>query len=447
MFLWDLYGQWSKRLNHRMIAAWGEANSCASQALQHIKTVKAFSTEGSEMEQYSIANDEALQAGIKSAIGNGLTSTFTGYLDLGTGILILWFGGLLILRDSENSNSNSKLLTVGELVAFQLYWGMMNNAYQSLQGLATSLTMSAAGAEKVFSLWDSVPDIDPKQGDEIDWKVNGELHIQNVKFFYQMRPDNIVLKDVTLRIPGGSVCALVGRSGGGKSTLIKMLMRFYDPKTGKIMLDGRDYTSLRVSQLRKCFGVVAQDTKLFAKSIWYNIAYGMEEGTYTKEDVIEAAKKAQAHDFIVEMKDGYDTRVGEQGGRISGGQAQRIAIARVFLRNPKIILLDEATSALDEESQHAVQEGLDALIRKGGSTVVLVAHRLSTVQFADKIVVIDKGVVVEEGTHDTLLNKGGVYANLVKIKIKRERNTLDQAEKDDDKINNDDAIDSLLDDK
>mmetsp|Transcript_8853 Transcript_8853/g.11535 ORF Transcript_8853/g.11535 Transcript_8853/m.11535 type:complete len:924 (-) Transcript_8853:1361-4132(-) len=424
MFIWDAYAQWSKRLNSKMIAGWSEANSCANQALSHIKTVKAFSSEDLEISLYNNANLQALKAGIKSAIGSGLTTTLAGYMDLGTGVLILWFGGLLVLNESKE---NSTVLTVGELVAFQLYWDIMNGAYNSLQGLATSLTMSAAGAEKVFSLWDSIPDINPDEGESIDWNVQGNLKIEQVKYYYQMRPDNIVLKDVSIDIPSGSVCAFVGKSGGGKSTLMKLLMRFYDPKQGRILLDGREYTSLRVSHLRKCFGIVSQDTKLFAKSVMYNITYGMEEGTYTKAQVIAAAKKAHAHEFIEKMKDGYDTRVGEHGGRVSGGQAQRIAIARVFLRNPKIILLDEATSALDEESQQAVQDGLDALIRKGGSTIVLVAHRLSTVKFADKIVVLDKGEIAEEGSHDELMSRDGVYANLIKVKKRSEREDLSQS--------------------
>jgi len=318
----------------------------------------------------------------------------------------------------------------------------MNGAYQALQGLFTSFTRSAAAAEKVFSLLDSCPDINSDEGDPIDWPVSGAFSLRAVDFRYQMRPDNPVLQGLNLEIPGGSVCALVGRSGGGKSTIVNMLMRFYDPAGGSISLDGRDLRSLKVAHHRGLCGVVAQDTPLFARTILENITYGLEEHEYTMEQVVSAAKQAYAHDFILDMKDGYSTRVGERGGRISGGQRQRIAIARIFLRRPKIILLDEATSALDEDSQAAVQTALDKLIATGGATVVLVAHRLSTVMNADKIAVIDKGQVMEEGSHDELLAKNGVYATLVRKQLAKKASVLDQGKEKDAEA---DTIDKLLD--
>lgn len=315
---------------------------------------------------------------------------------------------------------------MGELVTFQLFWNMMNNAYQNLQGLVTSFTRSAAGAEKVFSLWDSDPDIDPKRGTDVSWNVEGRLQLKDVTFFYQMRPDNLVLNKLSLDIPAGKTVALVGRSGGGKSTIINLLLRFYDPKEGSLVIDGRNYESLQVNQLRRLFGVVTQETELFALTVEENIAYGLDKNDYTMEDVIEAAKKAYAHDFISEMKDGYQTRIGERGNRLSGGQRQRLAIARVFLRKPKIILLDEATSALDENSQEAVQKALGKLIEESNATVVLVAHRLSTVVNADSICVIDKGSVQEIGNHEELVAQGGIYASMVEKQIKKKGDMLNQ---------------------
>lgn len=417
-YLWEQYAQWSKGLAREMMSHWAEGNSIASQALIHVRTVKAFGCEDRVLENYSQANREALHCGIKDAWGNGLTSALTGYLDLGSGILILYYGGILVYNGE---------LTVGELVTFQLFWNMMNNAYQNLQGLITSFTRSAAGAEKVFSLWDSDPDIDPSKGhDIVRDHIQGDLQLCNVNFHYQMRPDKKVLQNFSLSIPAGKTVALVGRSGGGKSTIINLLLRFYDPKGGKIILDGQDYESLKVQQLRRLFGVVTQETELFALSVEENIAFGLDKDEYTHEDVVEAAKKAYAHEFIAEMKDGYKTRIGERGNRLSGGQRQRLAIARVFLRRPKIILLDEATSALDENSQEAVHKALSNLIEESQATVVLVAHRLSTVVNADSICVVDQGSVLEQGNHDELVAQGGIYASMVAKQTKKKSDLLEQ---------------------
>lgn len=361
----------------------------------------------------------------------------------------------------------------------------MNNSYQALQSVFTQFTRAAAAAERVFSLMDSLPDIDtgvaegalpsssaavgssstsPRSSevdggagaaasaalaatrDPLDLRTHcrGELELRNVKFFYQMRPDRVVLNDVCLHIPAGTVCALVGRSGGGKSTIVHLLQRFYDVQGGAILFDGHDIRRYDVRVLRGEIGVVAQDTPLFARTILDNIVYGLEEDSWTMPQVRDAAKQACALEFIEEFPDGFDTRVGERGLRISGGQRQRIAIARVFLRRPRVLLLDEATSALDAESESKVQDALDRLIKgvtsvdshSGSSanssttgppsTVILVAHRLSTVMNADKIAVIDNGKVVEEGTHDALVQLGGVYSTLVRTQIAKRSNLLDE---------------------
>ena len=435
-FLWNQYAVWSKGLAREMISFWAEGNGIASQALSQIRTVKAFGCEDRVLKKYSEANQHALDCGVKDAWGNGLTSALTGYLDLGAGIMILYFGGLLVYSGE---------MSVGELVTFQLFYNMLNNSYQNLQGLVTSFTRSAAGAEKIFSLWDSNPDIDPQRGHSIDWDVQGKLELKDVTFYYQMRPDNIVLNKFNLEIGAGKTLALVGRSGGGKSTIINLLLRFYDPREGKIVLDGRDYDSLKVREMRSLFGVVTQETELFPLTVEENIAYGLDKDEYTMEDVVNAAKKAHAHDFITEMKDGYDTRIGERGNRLSGGQRQRLAIARVFLRKPKIILLDEATASLDEHSQEAVQQALGDLIKESNATVVLVAHRLSTVVNADSICVIDKGTVLEQGNHEELVAQGGIYASMVEKQLKKKHDLLDQekAPGDKEKAAADD-IDALL---
>jgi ATP-binding cassette subfamily B protein len=438
-FCWETYAIWSKGLAREMLSYWGQGNSIAAQALSHIRTVKAFGCEENVVQKYSETNKMALHCGIKDAWGSGLTSALTSYLDLGSGVLILYFGGLLVFRGE---------MSVGDLVTYQLFWNMMNSAYQGLQGLITSFTRAAAGAEKVFSLWDSHPDIDPRRGQDIvESQVQGHLQMENVSFFYQMRPDNMVLEKFHLNIPAGKTLALVGRSGGGKSTIVSLLLRFYDPKEGRILLDGTPYESLKVHKLRRLFGVVTQETELFALTIEENIAYGLDKDDYILEDVIVAAKKAYAHDFIMEMKDGYQTRIGERGNRLSGGQRQRIAIARVLLRRPKIILLDEATSALDENSQEFVQKALADLIAESNATVVMVAHRLSTVINADSICVIDKGRVLEQGTHEELLKKeGGIYATMVSKQLSKKADLLDQDQQKVGKTIASDSIDDLLSD-
>ena len=339
---------------------------------------------------------------------------------------------------------------------------MINSAYQALINVVTQFTRAAGAAQRVLSLMDSLPDISPGEGRVIDWPLRGALALEGVHFHYQLRPDQPVLRGIDLTIPAGSVCAFVGRSGGGKSTCVHLLMRFYDPTKGRITLDGHPLTSLSLRSVHRHFGLVAQDTQLFANSIEENISYGLEKGSYTRHQLHAAARAAFAHDFIMDFPDGYATRVGERGIRLSGGQRQRIAIARVFLRKPRVLLLDEATSALDAESEHLVQEALDKLISGGvaegespaqhgvatgdGSssssssssagggggggggrcTVVLVAHRLSTVMNADKIAVVDKGAIVEQGTHDELTASGGVYSKLVARQLARKQNVIDE---------------------
>ena len=309
---------------------------------------------------------------------------------------------------------------------------MLNGAYKGLLDIVTSLTRAGGAAQRVFSLIDNLPDIDLDAGIPLSAsQIDGRLELRGVGFYYQMRPNSMVLKEVNLVIPAGSTCALVGRSGGGKSTIVNMLLRFYDPQTGSVILDGRDMRDLRLRDIRRNMGVVQQNTDLFGGSIEENIAYGLEPGTWTRGQVISAAKKACAHDFIKAFPEGYATRVGERGVRISGGQKQRIAIARAFLRRPKILLLDEATSALDAESEGQVQVALDNLMAEKGSTILLVAHRLSTVMNADQICVVDNGIIVESGTHDNLFAAKGVYYRLVERQMRKKRSIISETKEPD----------------
>jgi ABC-type multidrug transport system fused ATPase/permease subunit len=344
--------------------------------------------------------------------------------DLGTSVLILWFGGAIALRHAADGTSGG--LTAGRLVTFQLYWGMFNGAFRSLQALLASFTRAAGSAQRVLSLLDSQPDIPKSGGLAPAEPPRGDVSLQSVCFAYQMRPDARVLDGVSLSVRAGSVCALVGRSGGGKSTVCHLLLRLYDPSSGRITLDGTDLRALDLTWLHRHTGCVAQDTQLFASSIADNLRYGCPWPASDAE-VAAAAEAAHAHAFISAFPDGYATRVGERGVRLSGGQKQRLAIARALLRRPALLLLDEATSALDAESEAAVQAALDALVAAGGRTVFLVAHRLSTVAGADQIAVLDRGAVAECGTHAQLVARpDGAYARLVARQLARSANLLQQ---------------------
>uniref|UniRef100_A0A0G4ICQ3 Uncharacterized protein n=1 Tax=Chromera velia CCMP2878 TaxID=1169474 RepID=A0A0G4ICQ3_9ALVE len=524
IYLSGLYAQWSRNINRQIWQALADANSTANETIGNIRTVKAFCAESSECDKYAEAQESALRKGMVDAYAGAGTFTLTRILDFATGVFILWYGGQVVLGWSGQESGD---LSLGKLITFQLYWNMMNSAYQALNGVLNSLVRAAAAAQRVFALMECKPDIeqlpadtwavsqgadakknrgrlnrtarehllsvvggsangskDPisirpttsteespmtasqstedvtrpvtGEGDESapylslaeggpresspSNRIRGHIRFSNVWFTYQMRPEKPVLKGIDLDVPAGSMCAFVGRSGGGKSTLVHLMLRFYDPHEGQILVDGRDLREFDPSSFRSDVGVVAQETQLFAATIEENIAFGLQKHEYTREELEDAAKKAAAHGFISEMEEGYETRVGEKGVRLSGGQRQRLAIARVFLRKPRLLLLDEATSALDAESEREVQSALDSLVgdsvsvgpggrgerQKRKQTIFLVAHRLSTVMGADLIAVVDEGRIVERGTHSQLLEKGGIYARLVQRQLQKSANEIDE---------------------
>jgi len=408
------YAEFGRGLNRSIYAAYGEANGVATEAIGNIRTVRGFSTEQHEADKYDDAIMTALGHAKKYAYVAGSVTMFSQYMNLGTSVLILWYGGTLVC-DSRGTD-----MTVGRLMTFQLYWNMMNTAFISLGNVFNDLIRSSSAAERVFSLIDARPEVDPDAGETIRREqLKGHIEIRDVEFRYRTRPDKLVVCRVRLEMNPGTTTALVGKSGGGKSTLVHLLMRFYEPTGGSILLDGRDMLQYSSKSVRQLCGFVAQDTQLFAESVETNLAYGLGR-EHTQEELIAACQAANAHEFILEMEEGYDTRVGEKGVMLSGGQRQRLAIARCFLRQPRLLFLDEATSALDAENEHVVQAALDKLIVETGSTAVLIAHRLSTVINSTQIAVIHKGNIVERGTHDELVEKGGVYAQLVKRQMSRD---------------------------
>jgi ATP-binding cassette subfamily B protein len=284
---------------------------------------------------------------------------------------------------------------------------MLGGSIVALAGLFEDFGKALGASERVFELVDRVPKVGG--GTERGGEVRGEVVFDQVNFVYPTRADVRVLQGFDLRLHPGEVVALVGPSGGGKSTVAALLSRFYDPIGGQISLDGRPYPSLDPDWLRQQVGVVSQEPILFATTIGDNIRYGRPEAT--DADVMDAARAANAHEFISAFPEGYKTLVGERGVRLSGGQKQRVAIARALLKDPRVLVLDEATSALDAESEHLVQDALDRLMK--GRTTVVIAHRLSTVRDADRVVVLDGGKAVQQGTHDELVAVDGLYRRLV----------------------------------
>jgi len=342
---------------------------------------------------------------------------------------LLWIGMLLIEHGK---------LTPGILLAFMLYQSQLQNETMNLMNSYTSLIKSSGAGDKVFALLDRVPpqpstrfaeedDLDndvpdddasqPPEQAAFQERQQYDVVLENVSFRYPSRPESLVLKDLDLEIPKGKTVALVGKSGCGKSTIVSLLQRFYDPTKGRILINGVDLRNVNLHNHRRQIGVVTQDPALFRGTLWDNIAYGCDSHSVTEEDVHRAARLAHADTFIHEFANGLDTTVGENGVQLSGGQKQRVAIARaVALQHgqPSLLLLDEATSALDYASETAVQEALDQLLRENQDmTTVIVAHRLRTVRNADRIVVLQEGRVVEQGTHEELLEAGGVYREMV----------------------------------
>eukprot|EP01119_Soliformovum_irregulare_P014910 TRINITY_DN4132_c0_g1_i1.p1 TRINITY_DN4132_c0_g1~~TRINITY_DN4132_c0_g1_i1.p1 ORF type:complete len:878 (-),score=215.90 TRINITY_DN4132_c0_g1_i1:50-2683(-) len=431
--IFRIYSEWSSGINGQIWKALALSYSTAIEGFKNIRTVRAFSREEQEEIKFQKSRKYTLDRGITDAYVSGVTNCLTSYADVSLSIFILWYGGKLAMESPE-------VLTVGNLVTFQLYWNLMSTNFNTLTGFLNSFTKAASAAQRVISILECQPAIDPMHGVDIP-RVNGDIELRDVEFTYQLRPEEKVLKGFNLKIKPGQVCALVGRSGAGKSTLVQLLLRYYDPQKGDIIIDGTNLRDINPRSYCRCIGVVSQETQLFNATIEENIAYGVTD--YTHEQLIAASTDANVHQFVSEFPEGYQTKVGESGQRLSGGQKQRLALARCFLKSPSLLLLDEATSALDGESEAAVQEGIDKLIASKKCTVILVAHRLSTVINADTIAVVDGGRVVEQGNHESLLEMGGIYAKLVRKQVTKMQNTLPEMQQTGSTPS--DSIDSLLD--
>uniref|UniRef100_A0A224YU26 ATP-binding cassette sub-family B member 10, mitochondrial n=1 Tax=Rhipicephalus zambeziensis TaxID=60191 RepID=A0A224YU26_9ACAR len=388
-----------------------ESSAIAEEQLSHIRTVRAFTKESFEMNRYAAGLTRLLD---KVNTETRLRAVFFGCTGA-TGnmivLAVLYYGGIL-MSDGR--------LTVGNLSSFLLYAAYVGVSIGGLGGFFTEATKALGASKKVWEIADRVPTL-PNFGGLALSNLQGQVEFRNVTFAYPSRPEIEVLKKLNLSVPAGSVLAIVGPSGQGKSTLASLLLRLYDPTSGTVTLDGIDIRELDPHFLRVHMGIVSQEPTLFATSIFENILYGaknMEESS--KEDVIRAASEANALEFIEGLPDGFNTMVGERGILLSGGQKQRIAIARAILRDPCVLILDEATSSLDAVSERAVQEALKKLMV--GRTVLTIAHRLSTIRRADKIAVLKAGTVVEHGTYEQLMGiTDGLFRRLVEHQLHDER--------------------------
>ena len=403
--LWfmEFFGKKIRKTGGRIQECTADITSVLQESVASARVIKSFVREDYEVDRFDVENRANFRANMKNA---QLMATLTPVVELVAAIgvtMIIWYGGNNVINGT---------ITAGSLVAFLTYAVNISNPIKRLTRVIGNIQKALAAAQRVFMIIDMPEEIAESRDAKQLPEVSGKVEFQNVSFAYDDKGN--VITDLSFSVKPGEVIAIVGPSGAGKSTIANLLPRFYDVNKGDIKIDGHSVREVTLDSLREQVGIVPQETMLFNGSVYNNILYGRLDAT--KEEIEAAAKAANAHDFIMQLTDGYETKIGDRGVNLSGGQRQRIAIARAILKNPRILILDEATSALDTESERVVQEALDRLMV--GRTSFVIAHRLSTVKNADKILVLEKGNLVESGTHDELLALDGLYAHLYKIQYR-----------------------------
>lgn len=399
------FGRFIRNLSRATQDKLAESNTVLQEALQGISSVKAFSKERYEANRYSDKLTAVVKLAVKGATYRGMFASFIIFCLFGAVVAVIWYGSSLVFAGD---------ITVGDLTTYILYSMFVAASMGSFPELYANVQKSVGASERVLEILD-------EQGEEIslderDYTIQqpivGNVRFEKVSFHYPSRPETLVLDDVTFSVDAGQKLALVGPSGAGKSTIASLLLHFYQPTSGKVYFDDKSAGDYRLMDIRQQIAVVPQDVMLFSGSIRENIGYGRLGAS--DEEIITAAKQANAHEFIAGFPDGYDTLVGERGVKLSGGQRQRIAIARALLKDPAILILDEATSSLDSESERLVQNALEKLMQ--GRTSIIIAHRLSTIREADRILVLQAGRVIDSGTHDQLmLDPEGLYHHLYSL--------------------------------